>query len=103
MKASADAIEKNIAAVDKKFADGFWECENGHEPEKPLLNGTDSFSCPECLKPAKHIKRSEMTQQEQYEADKEKREAEKIVAACGRRLKGSRKRSPTTRRRPSNF
>jgi hypothetical protein len=76
----ADDIETNIAKEEAKLEKGYYLCENGHESEKPFLNGTDSFSCPDCSKPAKLIMLSQMTGQEKYEADREKDDAKKIAA-----------------------
>jgi hypothetical protein len=83
MNADADVIEKNIAEVDQKYADGFWECECGREntqaPAVPQDEG-HVISC-ECGKPMKLISRARTTPQERYEADKEKGEAQKIAAS----------------------
>ena len=85
----ADEIEANIKAVDEKLAAGYYECESGHETDKPLLNGTDSFSCPfpmadklngVCAKPMKLVSLATMTGQEKYESDKERNEAQTIAA-----------------------
>jgi hypothetical protein len=76
----ADDIDTNIAKEEAKLENGYYVCEKGHESEKPLLNGTNSFSCPDCFKPAKLIKLDQMTGQEKYEADKEKDDAKKIAA-----------------------
>jgi hypothetical protein len=81
----ADDIEKRIAEVAAMEENGFWECENGHE--KPSIHGdfggkdvaVDS-PCPACGMPTKFISRDAMTGQEKYESDKERGEAEKIVA-----------------------
>ena len=84
----ANDIEANIKAVDEKLAAGYYECESGHETDKPFLNGTDSFSCPVpmseklngvCAKPAKFITLATMTGQEKYESDKERKEAQTIA------------------------
>jgi hypothetical protein len=86
LKNEADAYEariKNVAQMEEK---GFWLCENGHESSAQFEEGakvdTLTQSC-ECGKPAKFIKRSEMTGQELYESDKDRRDAEKLLA--GRR------------------
>jgi hypothetical protein len=85
----ADEIDANIKSIDEKLDRGFWECENGHEmdtqPKTGILaekfNGID-VTGPTCAcgAPAKYIKRDQMTGQEKYESDKERKEAEKIAA-----------------------
>jgi hypothetical protein len=82
----ADELDARIKEYSAKEEAGFWLCENGHESPEPLYS--KAFSgielsppfCPTCQKPAKHVKRSEMTGQEQYESDKERRDAEKMSA-----------------------
>lgn len=85
----ADEIDANIKSMDEKLDNGFWECENGHEmdtqPKTGILaekfNGID-VAGPTCTcgSPAKYIKRDQMTGQEKYESDKERKDAEKIAA-----------------------
>jgi DNA repair exonuclease SbcCD ATPase subunit len=76
-----DARVKQMAEMEEK---GFWECENGHERVVSNILETPSASdvpCPQCGKPAKFISRATMTGQAIYESDKDRKEAEKLVAA----------------------
>ena len=73
----ADTMEARIKQMAEMEEKGFWECENGHESS--IAAAADS--CPVCLQPAKFIKRSEMSGQDKYEADKDKKEAERLLAA----------------------
>ena len=88
----ADDIEKRIAEVAVMEEKGFWLCEDGQEVPKCSLALCDEHeaarcnecktgkkACPVCDKPMKLIKRSEMTGQEKYESDQQRKEAEKIV------------------------
>jgi hypothetical protein len=105
----ADDIETNIKAVDEKLAQGYWECENGHERSvtcrcaSPSGLGTaivHTHGCPlsedvtvdgkpvgapaspircDCGKPMRFISASTMTGQEKYESDKERKEAEAMA------------------------
>lgn len=86
----AEAFDVRIKQVAEMEEKGFYVCDDGHESAKPFLNGTDSFSCPfpiakalngVCAKPAKFIKRSEMSGQEKYDSDKERKDAEKLLEA----------------------
>ncbi len=64
---------------------GFFLCENGHERDGAHYPETDiaQAKCIDCSAPAKFIKRSEMTGQEKYDSDKDRKDAEKMLA--GRR------------------
>jgi hypothetical protein len=95
----ADDIEKRIAEVSALEDAGYWLCVNGHErrlcscalfgqvaivhvtgcPLEPV-NGVVKCAEKNCDKPMKLIKRELMSGQEKYESDKERGEAEKIVA-----------------------
>src|SRR6266852_567579 len=62
----ADAIEANIKEVGKRLEVGYWECEDGHEvlQSNHDFQGTEVVTittCPTCGRPAKFLKRSEMT------------------------------------------
>ena len=73
----ADDIDARIIEVSAMEEKGFWECENGHEVQliqSRVPESTDS--CPECMKPLKLVSRATMTPKEQYESDKESKEAE---------------------------
>ena len=78
----ADEMEARIKQVAEMEEKGFWLCENGHEKEmaRPLENEPHNV-CVECGKDVKWLKRSDMTGQEQYESDKDRKEAEKFAAA----------------------
>jgi hypothetical protein len=75
-----DARVKQMAEMEEK---GFWECENGHENESSIEIPADNTGdrCITCNAPAKLISRATMTGQEKYESDKDRKEAEKLVAA----------------------
>jgi len=98
MTKEADDLDARITEVTAMQEKGYWECENGHEIRTDcgcaqsgdlaivhtndcVLNGFsgEACPCPNCGKPMKFIKRSTMTPQEQYESDKERKEAEKIA------------------------
>jgi hypothetical protein len=106
----ADAIDANIKAVAERLEAGYWECENGHEHDdmrfkdigRPDVTGR---VCLECEAPVKHVKRSDMSAQEQYEADKGRKEAEKMAenyrvqaAACEKDLSDNEKAAQHFRR-----
>jgi hypothetical protein len=79
----ADVIETNIKSVDEKLGAGYWECENGHESVDALLpkKGDPALRiCRTCKATARFVSRDLMTGQEKYESDKERKEAEQIVA-----------------------
>lgn len=77
----ADDIEqriKNYAEIEKY---GFYSCENGHEiPERPPKDPTSTIRCYACGKPTKYIRRDQMTAQEIAESDKERADAEQVIA-----------------------
>ena len=83
LNGEADAIDENIKRVSLLEEQGFWLCDNGHEkldafiPEQ--LEG-GRRACLDCRAPAKFIKRSEMTGQEKYESDKERKDAADLAA-----------------------
>jgi hypothetical protein len=84
LKNEADAYEARIKSVAEMEENGFWQCANGHEepvnaPENSVL--ATEMVCYQCLASAKLIKRSEMTGQEKYESDKDRKDAEKLLAA----------------------
>jgi hypothetical protein len=98
LNAEADAIEKNIQRLSDLAEVGYWVCENGHERGKcpcaslraeaivhssgcglEVIDPLKDPKCAECGKQLKFIKRSEMSGQEQYEADKEKKDAQNIA------------------------
>jgi len=82
----AEEIEENIKRVAEMEEKGYWLCENGHEevgPTKEYLETNGKVPaekrCFSCSSPAKFIKRSLMSGQEQYESDQERKEAEKVA------------------------
>jgi len=77
----ADVMEARIKEVAELEEKGFWMCENGHEVgnDARMHNSEPLPGCPTCHKPAKLIKRDQMTGQEKYESDKDRGEAEKIA------------------------
>jgi hypothetical protein len=88
LNAEADAIEKSVKEFAEKEERGFWRCESGHESDGPSTVSVAKANesgvateprCPECDQPTKRIKRSEMTGQEKYESDKERKDAEQMV------------------------
>ena len=109
LNSEADDIDKRIEMFSNMEMLGFWQCESGHEfhiacncsgnegvavihahdcllegitTENgiPALNEHKSISCPQCAKPAEFIRRDRMTGQEQYESDKERKDAEQVAA-----------------------
>jgi hypothetical protein len=100
-RAYADQLEKEAVQIEKRIAHvveleekGYWLCENGHEHtiycgcarpgDVAVVHGdgcllTPPVRCSECGKSMKLVKRSEMTGQEKYESDKERKEAEKVI------------------------
>jgi hypothetical protein len=79
----ADVMDARIKEVSEMEEKGFLLCENGHEfPMTTAFSGIDHLpmhDCPTCHQSLKGIKRSEMSGQEQYESDKERKEAEGIA------------------------
>jgi hypothetical protein len=78
----ADEMDARIKEVSEMEEKGLWLCENGHESPPQFESGskvdTLTQTC-ECGKPAKFIKRDQMTGQEKYESDKDRGEAQKIA------------------------
>jgi len=86
LKKDADELDARIKHVAEMEEKGFWLCENGHEKNEAFVQESiddPTRRCLECKAPTKFIKRSEMTGQEQYESDKERKDVEKLLA--GRR------------------
>jgi hypothetical protein len=96
----ADAIEQNIKTESAALETGYFECENGHKMSTQcdcalagsvaivhvndcVFNRFNKGKCFQsgCNKPMKLVKLSEMTGQEKYELEKERKEAEQIVAS----------------------
>lgn len=76
----ADEMDARIKEVSELEEKGYWLCENGHETTIHDTARDGSDLCSACReKPAKFIKRDQMTGQEKYESDKERGEAEKIA------------------------
>ena len=73
----ADGMDARIKEVGEMEEKGFYLCENGHESPESAIHS--SRVCAQCGKPAKLIKRDQMSGQEKYESDKERGEAEKIA------------------------
>jgi len=81
LTAEADAFDARIKEVGEIEEKGYWLCEGGHENAiDGECSDVNEHLCPDCSKPAKLIKRSEMSGQERYESDKERKEAEQIAA-----------------------
>jgi hypothetical protein len=84
MKQEADDLEARIKHMTEMEEKGFWLCENGHEETQgreaePKEGG--QWVCKECFKPLKYVKRDLMTGQEKYDSDKDRKDAEKLLAA----------------------
>ena len=103
----ADAIQANIKQVAERLEGGYWECENGHERATTFLPEEmgGSPACLTCKAPTKFLKRSNMSAQEQYEADKGRKEAEKMAenyraqaAACEKDVSDNEKAAQHFRR-----
>lgn len=73
-----DARIKEVAEMEEK---GFYSCENGHEGSIGDLKGSDQWVCSVCYAPAKYIKRDQMIEQEKYESDRERKDAEDLAKA----------------------
>jgi hypothetical protein len=109
LNAEADQMDARITEVGEMEEKGYWLCENGHEIQlschcagnsgeaivhtaacplpddatkdgQPIANAVTSLRCDDCGKPMKYIRRDQMTGQEKYESDKERKEAEQIAA-----------------------
>jgi hypothetical protein len=80
----ADDISKRITDMAAMEEKGFWTCENGHEQaDAPAFFEGREVTLPKCDicgKPLTLIKRELMSGQQQYESDKERKEAEKVAA-----------------------
>jgi hypothetical protein len=80
----ADFRTQRIQEMAEMEEQGYWECENGHEiqfgPAGAEQIAGDAKFCPDCDKPTKLIKRSEMSGQEKYESDKGRKESEAMLA-----------------------
>jgi hypothetical protein len=72
-------MEARIKQVSELEEKGFYSCENGHESMIGDLKGSDEWVCSICHEPAKFIKRDQMTGQEKYLSDKERKQAEKVA------------------------
>ena len=84
LKAGADELEAHIKKVAEMEEKGFWLCDSGHEKQDAFIpESADDTTrrCLDCKAPAKFIKRSEMSGQEKYESDKDRQEAEQMLAA----------------------
>jgi hypothetical protein len=81
LNAEADPMEARIKQFSEMEEQGYWLCEDEHEKGGALAPGPDGESrqCIECGKPAGYIKRDQMSGQEKYESDKERKEAEDIA------------------------
>src|ERR1039458_923880 len=78
----ADEMDARIKQVSEMEEKGFWLCgkcgaENIDAPAVPQAEGS-VIHC-DCGEPMKLIKRDQMTGQEKYESDKERKEAEDIA------------------------
>lgn len=88
LKKEADHMDSRIKEVAELEEKGFWLCEDGHEsptqPVKGVLGTSETGvaivgdKCT-CGKPMKFIKRDQITGQEKYESDKERKEAEDVA------------------------
>lgn len=74
----ADEMDARIKEVSEMEEKGFYSCENGHE-NASARHGDGLSGCLNCNSISKFIKRSEMTGQEKYESDKERKEAEDVA------------------------
>lgn len=88
LRTDADQMDARIKEMDAKLETGFWECESGHEMDDAYENvdGKVGHFClyetglyRTCKAPARLIKRSEMTGQEKYESDRERKDAEDLA------------------------
>jgi hypothetical protein len=108
LNAEADQMDARITEVGEMEEKGYWLCENGHEIQlschcagnsgeaivhtaacplpddatkdgQPIANAVTSLRCDDCGKPMKYIRRDQMTGQEKYESDKERKDAEEIA------------------------
>jgi len=96
LRAKADDMENRIKEYAEKEEKGFWLCEKGHETSSDCscarpgdiaivhvegchAEPSEFKKCPQCGAATKFIKRSEMTGQEKYESDKERKDAETMA------------------------
>jgi hypothetical protein len=83
----ADQMDARIKEVSEMEEKGYWLCENGHETVGGsvfrTVNGVETDTCTHdgCSKPTKHIRRDQMTGQEKYESDRERKDAEDLSKA----------------------
>ena len=85
LRKEADDMETRVKQMAELEEKGFWLCEDGHEnADVRYVSGSSPVKmdevCLVCDKPAKFIKRSEMTGQEKYESDKGRKEVETMIA-----------------------
>src|ERR1019366_10131236 len=90
MTKEADEMDARIKEVAEMEEKGFWLCDDGHEDAKiPPVPQDDGhqITC-SCGKPMKLVKRDQMTGQEKYESDKERKEVEAILADKRKAIEG---------------
>lgn len=81
LNAEADQMDSRIKEVGEMEERGYWLCERGHEHDTSALSteiGKEHI-CLDCREPAKFIKRDQLTGQEKYESDKERKDAEDMA------------------------
>jgi hypothetical protein len=89
LRDKVDEIEKRIKEYAEKEEKGFWQCANGHEwnempnlrpvQDRPANLCVTKVNGKECGGEVKFIKRDQMTGQEKYESDKERKDAEQMA------------------------
>lgn len=87
----AQQIDDHIAHEKEMLAKGFWECEDGHAaegqtPEEIAATAGDTVTpmlCLECKKPLKYVKWDRMAPKEQYDEEKDQKDA--LTIAEGKR------------------
>jgi hypothetical protein len=79
----ADTMEARVKQMVEMEEQGFYECEDGHEKKVNFGDlPAEAQRCDECGKfGMKFVSRATMSGQEQYESDKDRKDAEKLVAA----------------------
>ena len=82
LRKEAEGMETRVSQIAEMEEKGFFLCEYGHERDGAYYPGTDvvGAKCIDCGAPAKYIKRSEMTGQEKYESDKQRKDVETMIA-----------------------
>jgi len=89
----ADEMEARIKQVAEMEERGYWECANGHE--ELLAKPDEHQPVNHCMKcgstEVKWLKRDLMTGQEKYASDKDRADAEKLVAARREAIAGKQK------------